>query len=174
MLNAPPHAQADPFVPGGSIHDGATFYQVESILKEGTFGKVAKCTRVNDNTTVAVKVIKKQGSYNKAVNEVGTLTSALSILLLALTSHCGSPGSSPDSAENSRRRQKQCCPLVQSLHRQRVRLSCLWASGQKSIRLHEAEKFLPSPSEGNSTNCTAGRSQCHFLNLKIMLMLNTY
>lgn len=98
MLNAPPHAQADPFIPGGSIYDGATFYQVESILKESTFGKVAKCTRVNDNTTVAIKVIKKQGSYNKAVNEVGNLTSALSILLLTLTSHCGPLGPSPDSA----------------------------------------------------------------------------
>lgn len=84
MLNAPPHAPADPFVPGGSIYDGATFYQVQSILREGTFGKVAKCTRVNDNATVAVKVIKKQGSYNKAVNEVGTLTSALSVLPLTL------------------------------------------------------------------------------------------
>lgn len=174
MLNAPPHALADPFIPGGSIYDGTTYYQVQSILREGTFGKVAKCTRVNDNATVAVKVIKKQGSYNKAVNEVGTLTSALSVLLLTLTSYCGSPGSSPDSAENSGRGQMQCRPLVQSLHRQRVCLSCLWAPGQKSIWLHEAEKFLPSPSDGNSTNCLAGICHCHFLNLPTILMLITY
>lgn len=133
MQNAPPRAQADPFIPGGSINDGATFYQVESILKESTFGKVAKCTRVNDNTTVAVKVIKKQGSYNKAVNEVGTLTSAWSTLLLTLTSHCGSPGSSLDSAEKPGCGQVQRRSVVQSLHRQRVRLSGLRAPGQKSI-----------------------------------------
>lgn len=78
MLSAPPRAKADPFIPGGCIYDRTNSYTVESMLKEGAFGKVAKCTRVNDNTTVAVKVMKKPGSYNRAVNEVGTLTSALS------------------------------------------------------------------------------------------------
>lgn len=62
--------QAEQFVPGGSVRDGSTFYQVQSILGEGTFGKVAKCTRMNDKKIVAIKMIKKRGSCTDAQKEV--------------------------------------------------------------------------------------------------------
>lgn len=43
---------------------------MQSILGEGSFGKVAKCTRMNDLQTVAIKVIKNSGSYFEAEEEV--------------------------------------------------------------------------------------------------------
>lgn len=44
--------------PGNFLFSGPSLFQVESFLGRGTFGKVAKCTRVNDTATVAIKLIK--------------------------------------------------------------------------------------------------------------------
>lgn len=67
---APPIGRTEQFVPGGSLYDGVHLYQVQSILGEGTFGKVAKCTRMMDKKTVAIKMIKKRGSCVDAQKEV--------------------------------------------------------------------------------------------------------
>lgn len=58
------------FVPGGFIYEGTQVYQVQSILGEGTFGKVAKCLRMADKTIVAIKMIKKRGPFLGAEREV--------------------------------------------------------------------------------------------------------
>lgn len=68
-----PTGRTEQFVPGGSIYDGAHVYQVQSILGEGTFGKVAKCMRMRDKKAVAIKMIKKRGSCVDAQKEVATL-----------------------------------------------------------------------------------------------------
>lgn len=44
-------------------------YQVQSILGEGSFGKVVKCVRLKDKKTVAVKIIKKEGHYYARVKK---------------------------------------------------------------------------------------------------------
>ncbi|XP_029353079.1 homeodomain-interacting protein kinase 1-like [Echeneis naucrates] len=43
-------------------------YQVQSILGEGTFGKVAKCTRMDDSKTVAIKMVKKRNDQAEKAN----------------------------------------------------------------------------------------------------------
>lgn len=68
-----PTGRTEQFVPGGSIYDGAHVYQVQSILGEGTYGKVAKCVRMVDKKTVAIKMIKKRGSCMDAQKEVEPL-----------------------------------------------------------------------------------------------------
>lgn len=65
-----PTGRAEQFVPGGSIYDGVHLYQVQSILGEGTFGKVAKCARMADKKIVAIKMIKKRGTCADAQKEV--------------------------------------------------------------------------------------------------------
>lgn len=61
----------DNLVPGDIIVTKCHNYEVQSFLGEGSFGKVVKCVRSNDNRTVAVKVLKKEGRYHdKAKAEV--------------------------------------------------------------------------------------------------------
>ncbi len=43
---------------GSIISSKSTDYFVESLLGEGTFGKVAKCTRMDNHETVAIKLMK--------------------------------------------------------------------------------------------------------------------
>lgn len=68
-----PTGRTEQFVPGGSVYDGAQVYQVQAILGEGTFGKVAKCLRMADKKIVAIKMIKKRGSCVDAQKEVALL-----------------------------------------------------------------------------------------------------
>ncbi|XP_030592554.1 homeodomain-interacting protein kinase 3-like [Archocentrus centrarchus] len=48
----------DEIVPGSRLTSSFSSYEVLSILGEGTFGKVAKCVRMADKKTVAIKVMK--------------------------------------------------------------------------------------------------------------------
>ncbi len=49
-------------VTGDWLSSGSSNYLVQSFLGQGTFGKVAKCTRMEDMTTVAIKMMKNEGS----------------------------------------------------------------------------------------------------------------
>lgn len=51
--------QEDQICPGKFLISNSNLYMVESFLGCGAFGKVAKCMRVNDKKTVAIKMIKK-------------------------------------------------------------------------------------------------------------------
>lgn len=51
-------------VPGDIIVTQCHTYEVQSLLGEGSFGKVVKCVRTKDGKTVAVKVLKKEGRYH--------------------------------------------------------------------------------------------------------------
>lgn len=71
MFSNPP-AQRDHVVPGSWLCSGPSFYLIQSILGEGTFGKVAKCTRMSDMKKVAIKVMKNRDSaIIDAQQEVG-------------------------------------------------------------------------------------------------------
>lgn len=97
-----PTGRTEQFVPGGSIYDGAHVYQVQSILGEGTFGKVAKCVRMADKKTVAIKMIKKRGSCVDAQKEVATLKTLHSSAVVKLIfNNCAYAGPSSVQAERS-------------------------------------------------------------------------
>lgn len=51
-------------VPGDIIVTRCHTYEVQSLLGEGSYGRVVRCVRRTDNTTVAVKVLKKEGRYH--------------------------------------------------------------------------------------------------------------
>lgn len=71
MSSAPP-AQGDQVVVGDVLSFRSSSYVVEAFLGEGTFGKVAKCTRVADLKTVAIKMMKKKSYFKSlAKSEVG-------------------------------------------------------------------------------------------------------
>lgn len=68
-------AQDDQLVTGCRLTSRSCVYTVQSFLGQGTFGKVAKCTRMDDMRTVAVKMIKNQGSHAMLAHlEVGKET----------------------------------------------------------------------------------------------------
>lgn len=71
MMSAPP-AKKDYLTPGELVFSDSIIYLVEAILGEGTFGKVAKCKRMNDLTTVAIKSIKEDHLVWLARKEVET------------------------------------------------------------------------------------------------------
>ncbi|XP_059180221.1 homeodomain-interacting protein kinase 2-like [Centropristis striata] len=59
---------------GDLLTSRSSTYQVQSFLGQGTFGKVAKCARIGDKKTVAIKMIKNHGSnIQMAKEEVATL-----------------------------------------------------------------------------------------------------
>lgn len=60
----------DQIRPGNFLISEPSLYLVESFLGHGTFGTVAKCTRVNDTATVAIKLIKSSHRV-EAFLEVG-------------------------------------------------------------------------------------------------------
>lgn len=60
----------DQIRPGNFLISEPSLYLVESFLGRGTFGTVAKCTRVNDTATVAIKLIKSSHRVEAFV-EVG-------------------------------------------------------------------------------------------------------
>ncbi|XP_077362000.1 homeodomain-interacting protein kinase 2-like isoform X2 [Festucalex cinctus] len=49
--------------PGARFQSAVTDYKVLSVMGEGTFGKVAKCRKMDTNKTVAVKMIRDQGNF---------------------------------------------------------------------------------------------------------------
>ncbi|KAG7519040.1 homeodomain-interacting protein kinase 1-like [Solea senegalensis] len=55
--------------PGGPLTSEYTIFLMESFLGSGTFGKVVKCTRINDMKTVAIKMMKIQGLDVEPANE---------------------------------------------------------------------------------------------------------
>ncbi|CAB1415797.1 unnamed protein product [Pleuronectes platessa] len=60
--------------PGMPLTSGSSNYEVQSLLGQGSFGKVVKCIRLEDNKTVAIKMIKLQPSnINSANQEVAAL-----------------------------------------------------------------------------------------------------
>ncbi|KAL7379771.1 hypothetical protein ABVT39_005601 [Epinephelus coioides] len=62
-------AQADQVAIGDWPCSRSSSYLVLSFLGQGTFGKVAKCTRIHDIKTVAIKMMKNQGSLVKQAEE---------------------------------------------------------------------------------------------------------
>lgn len=62
----------DQISPGVFLLSQPKLYMVESILGNGAYGTVAKCTSVNDMKTVAIKFIKDFQCGN-ALLEVGLL-----------------------------------------------------------------------------------------------------
>ncbi|XP_061902518.1 homeodomain-interacting protein kinase 2-like [Entelurus aequoreus] len=58
-----PSAAGDCLYPGAKLHSPSSCYKVLSVLGEGTFGKVAKCRKLDNNKTVAVKMIRNQGNF---------------------------------------------------------------------------------------------------------------
>ncbi|XP_077434528.1 homeodomain-interacting protein kinase 1-like [Vanacampus margaritifer] len=64
----------DRLVPGARLYSASTSYKVLSLLSCGTFGKVAKCRKMDSDKTVAVKMIRNQGSFaEQAKMEIDTL-----------------------------------------------------------------------------------------------------
>ncbi|XP_044027491.1 homeodomain-interacting protein kinase 1-like isoform X2 [Siniperca chuatsi] len=67
-------AQDDQLFTGGWLSSGSSNYLVQSFLGQGAFGKVVKCTRMDDMKTVAIKMMKNEGSYvMQAKEEVAAL-----------------------------------------------------------------------------------------------------
>ena len=65
-------SQVGELAPGSWLASDLCTYQVQSFLGKGTFGKVVKCMRLSDMETVAIKMIKIQGSsVDQIENEVG-------------------------------------------------------------------------------------------------------
>lgn len=60
----------DQIRPGNFLISEPNLYLVESFLGNGSFGIVAKCTRVNDTATVAIKLVKSS-HLMEALLEVG-------------------------------------------------------------------------------------------------------
>ncbi|XP_030586891.1 homeodomain-interacting protein kinase 2-like [Archocentrus centrarchus] len=71
----------DELVPGSRLTSSFSNYEVLTILGEGTFGKVAKCVRMADKKTVAIKVMK-----NYSV-EVANIEAAMLYMLSMHNSH---------------------------------------------------------------------------------------
>ncbi|KAM9834031.1 homeodomain-interacting protein kinase 3-like [Syngnathus typhle] len=64
----------DRLVPGARLYSASTSYKVLSLLSSGNFGKVAKCRKMDSHKTVAVKMIRNQGSFaEQAKIEIDTL-----------------------------------------------------------------------------------------------------
>ncbi|XP_037651137.1 homeodomain-interacting protein kinase 1-like [Sebastes umbrosus] len=61
-MSSTPPAQGDPAVVGGWLSSISSHYRVESLLGKGSYGTVAKCTRMLDGKTVAIKMMKNRGS----------------------------------------------------------------------------------------------------------------
>lgn len=58
---------------GTKISSKTTAYEVQSILGQGTFGTVAKCTKMSDMQTVALKIMKNEESLAyQSMEEVRT------------------------------------------------------------------------------------------------------
>uniref|UniRef100_A0A3B4AL83 Protein kinase domain-containing protein n=1 Tax=Periophthalmus magnuspinnatus TaxID=409849 RepID=A0A3B4AL83_9GOBI len=54
---------------GSTLLSGSTCYKIESFLGKGSFGNVAKCVRIEDGKTVAVKMIKNQEAYIRSAKQ---------------------------------------------------------------------------------------------------------
>lgn len=58
--------------PGSKLHSSHVTYLVHAIIGEGTYGKIAKCTRKDTNSMVALKIIKNNSNFIEQANdEVG-------------------------------------------------------------------------------------------------------
>ncbi|XP_058471765.1 uncharacterized protein LOC131445016 [Solea solea] len=68
------HAK-DGLVPGGYLTSRFSIYQVHSILGSGTYGKVAKCTRMKDKKTVAIKIMKQRSDVHYEVDALKKIKS---------------------------------------------------------------------------------------------------
>lgn len=71
-ISSTPPAQDNQVVIGSMLSSRSSNYLVESFLGQGAFGKVAKCMRLTDMKTVAIKMMKNEGSLIlQAKAEVG-------------------------------------------------------------------------------------------------------
>ncbi|KAL7382237.1 hypothetical protein ABVT39_019062 [Epinephelus coioides] len=68
-MSATAPAQADQVAIGDWLSSSSSNYLVLSFLGQGTFGKVAKCTRMHDKRTVAIKMMTNQGSLVRQAEE---------------------------------------------------------------------------------------------------------
>lgn len=56
---------------GELIRSTHTYYKVQSTLREGSFGKLIKCSRMDNWTTVLIKIYRRGIKYSRqAQNEV--------------------------------------------------------------------------------------------------------
>ncbi|CAJ1071868.1 homeodomain-interacting protein kinase 1-like isoform X1 [Xyrichtys novacula] len=65
---------------GSKIFSRSTTYTVQSILGQGSYGTVAKCTDMSDNTTVAIKTMKKEYPFDFAARKEVNALLDLSVL----------------------------------------------------------------------------------------------
>ncbi len=75
-----PPAHGVQIVAGSWLSSISTHYFVQSFLGEGTFGKVAKCTRMDNMRTVAIKLMRGDDALvRQANNEVSILSKLKSL-----------------------------------------------------------------------------------------------
>lgn len=65
----------------GVLSSPSSYYLIQSLLGEGTFGKVIKCVKIATKETVAVKMIKNNRFKSEANNEVEQRRCVLQISL---------------------------------------------------------------------------------------------
>ncbi|KAL7382071.1 hypothetical protein ABVT39_016444 [Epinephelus coioides] len=68
-MSATAPAQADQVAIGDWLSSSSSNYLVLSFLGQGTFGKVAKCTRMHDKRTIAIMMMTNQGSLVRQAEE---------------------------------------------------------------------------------------------------------
>ncbi|XP_049891147.1 homeodomain-interacting protein kinase 1-like [Epinephelus moara] len=68
-MSATAPAQADQVAMGDWLSSSSSNYLVLSFLGQGTFGKVAKCMRMHDKRTVAIKMMTNRGSLVRQAEE---------------------------------------------------------------------------------------------------------
>nr|XP_046274229.1 homeodomain-interacting protein kinase 1-like [Scatophagus argus] len=61
-MSTAPSTQGDRLTTGAVLFTGSSHYTIQSFLGQGTFGKVVKCVRMSDKKTVAIKMMKNEGS----------------------------------------------------------------------------------------------------------------
>jgi len=74
---------------GDLLKSASSRYLVESVLGQGTFGTVVKCTNVADNKTVAIKMMRDHGGLaSQARKEVGETCTSKCVCKTCATKRC--------------------------------------------------------------------------------------